>query len=124
MVEAYELARYLSQLASTNPTKFRREWAKHLESWTEAVRERGQAMRKGRAERLETDVFIELRTAEDLLALAGKEAEALIGAQTRATLVDECCRVFALTVQPQLYNTGNTYNNYCLMRKGSHRPPR
>ncbi len=128
-----KLSKNLGLLARTNPQKFKKEWSKRLESWVDDVHNKGRRLRRQWSQRLEieeiemdleTEIFCVLRKAEELLSLCGSEVEALVGSQTRTVLSDECCRAFALSVEPRLYKLGNTHSNYLLMKAGTHRPRR
>ncbi len=118
------LARYLGGLADSNPLRFRHEWGKRVESWVEDIHAIGRRIRKTDSKIPETKLFEVLERTEKLIALCWPKAQALVGAQTRKILLEECCRIFAQAVSPEMHKVLNSYSNYLLMKYGSHKPPR
>ncbi len=118
------LARYLGNLAESNPQRFQAEWRKRVESWAEDIHAIGRQIHRPDSLTPETKLFEVLEVAEKLLASCGLKAQALVGAQTRQILLEECCRVFAQAVSPEMHKLVNSYSNYLLMKYGSHKPPR
>lgn len=121
---ARKLARYLQELARTNPERFQQEWAKRLQSWAEEAHARGRRMRDSDCHELETTVFRMVNIAEELLAQCGPEAQRLVGVQTRRFLLEECARAFSLAVSPDLRRLTNAYESYLRTRTGSSRSRR
>lgn len=115
---ARKLARYLQELARTNPERFQQEWEKRLQSWAEEAHARSRRMRDLHCEELETTVFRMVNIAEELLAQCGHEAQRLVGAQTRRFLLEECTRAFSLAVSPDLRRLTSAYENYLRTKAG------
>lgn len=116
-----KLAKELCSLATSNPERFKVEWRLMLDHWSlEAIR-RGQMLGRGHAAARHLPVFEVLSKALRILAMCGPEAECLVGAKTRELLSHDCCKAFAIAVEPGMYKLGNTARDCELVKMGTHK---
>lgn len=97
---------YLARLAENDPEKFRRQWAKRLESWSNLARRQANLLVDLRRRPVAPCFQIARRAIEELAA-CGEAALALEGECTRAAMGSECAKAVAAVVDPRLYRLSN-----------------
>jgi len=95
-------SRYLAGLARNEPERFRREWEKRLASWIDEIRLNAGKLRDKEKHRVPA-VFERLKEAMVILEGCGDEAFRRYAPYTYHLLATECCRQFAINVDPRLY---------------------
>jgi hypothetical protein len=107
--------RELRSLLSESEAKFKIAWAKQVDGWLSEIRHRAWEWRKGinnTSEASEKDfvrtkhslIFGVVDLADRLLADCGKQAELLVGAETREVLRAECSKAVANICDKRLYS--------------------
>ena len=114
---------YLARLASKNPSKFQREWAKRLESWSrEAHRRVGLLFDESGNPVPPAFTLVEMALEE--LSGCGEEAVRLERDATVEVMTDSCCQAVAGAVDRRMYRLSNARSNQRRMEAGTHKPPR
>jgi Ni,Fe-hydrogenase III large subunit len=105
---------YLARLAETNPRKFRREWAKRLESWSRLAHRRADL----------ASAFDLVERVLDELTGCGHKAVKMEEADTKEVMTQACTKAVALVVDPRMYHLNSAKHNYRHMVLGLAKPPR
>lgn len=114
---------YLGRLARENPTKFRSEWAKRLESWSEEADHRAGRLSDRDGNHI-PPTFTLVADAISELAACGEEAFELESTATEDVMNDACCKAVATAVDRRMYRLSNARSNQRRMEAGTHKPPR
>jgi len=100
--------KYLQRLAGRDPQKFKRQWAKRLESWSYVARQHAGKL-AGPGGQPVPGAFEMVRYAMAELAACGQAAMAIEAHDTIETMNDECCKAVAAAVDHRLHRLSNAY---------------
>ncbi len=114
---------YLGRLARKNPKKFRSEWAKRLESWSEEAGHRASRLTDRDGNPI-PPTFTLVEDAISELVACGEEAIELESEATKDVMNDACCKAVAEVVDSRIYRLSSARSNQRRMEEGTHKPPK
>jgi hypothetical protein len=97
---------YLARLAKEEPERFDMEWERRLTSWLELI-QRDAGLLKNRNDVPVPPVFEVIEEALMVLERCGAAVYAKYAKDTFDLLSNECCKQFAVRVDPRLFRLTN-----------------